>query len=90
MRAGTPQPYPDGSRTWFVPGGAVVYDRRLQRVHPFDAKTAAVWASCDGQADVDAITHDLAAAFAMEPEQIADDVPGVHDVHNQLRITWRE
>jgi pyrroloquinoline quinone biosynthesis protein D len=53
---------------------AILHDRESGRVHVVNGSAARVWELCDGSRGATAVARDLAAAYGLEPADVAGDV----------------
>ena len=58
-------------------GEAVLYDESTQAMHVLNPTATVVWSCCDGTVSVDQLIDELAEAYGVEREVVADDVLGL-------------
>ncbi|HET7486625.1 MAG TPA: PqqD family protein [Acidimicrobiales bacterium] len=68
-----PRPAPELT-TVEIDGEALLLDPRTDGVHQLDRLGSVIWQVLDGEATVDELVDDLAAAFAAPPEQVRHDL----------------
>jgi hypothetical protein len=60
-------------------GELVLYDEDRRRLIVLNETAALVWSSCDGTRTVGEMIDEIAAAYTMERENVAEDVTGLID-----------
>ena len=65
---------------------AILYDRRGRRAHVVNDSAARVFELCDGNASMQSVTEQLAAAFELPPGQVEGDVQAIVDTFRRLGV----